>query len=140
MPEESTTPDLVELTRRTLDFFGDGPIDAVTPFFAPDAVWDLSDAGIGVHEGADAVRRFIEDWTGSFEHFAIEVQEVLDLGHGVVLLAYRDSGRPLGSIRETQQRHAAVIVWEAGKVARQTNYMDIDQARAVAERLAEEWM
>jgi ketosteroid isomerase-like protein len=96
MSEESTTPDLVERTRRKLDFFGDGGIDAVMPFFAPDAVWDLSDAVIGVYQGANAIRRFFDDWTRSFDKHVFEVQEVLDLDYGVVLLRYRDSGRPTG--------------------------------------------
>ncbi|MGA8364525.1 MAG: hypothetical protein WB709_08385 [Solirubrobacteraceae bacterium] len=30
-------------------------------------------------------------------------------------------------------------VWEGGKIARITNYTDIDEARAAAERLAQEW-
>jgi hypothetical protein len=52
----------------------------------------LSDAGIGIYEGGDAIRRFFEDWTRSFDKYVFEVQEVLDLDYGVVLLRYRDSG------------------------------------------------
>jgi hypothetical protein len=40
--EESTTPDLVELTRsfyETMDF--DWDFDSLAGFFAPDAAWDL---------------------------------------------------------------------------------------------------
>jgi hypothetical protein len=52
MHEESTTPDLVELTRtfyETMD--GDWDFDALAGFFAPDAVWDLSESHLGIYEG-----------------------------------------------------------------------------------------
>jgi ketosteroid isomerase-like protein len=132
MSEESTTPDLVERMRRMLDFFGDGGIDAVMPFYAPDAVWDLSDAGIGVYEGAEAIRRFMEDWTGSFDDYVFEVEEVLDLSYGVVLLTYRDSGRPAGGEGRVEQQHTIVGLWVGGKIERVTSYRDSDEARAVA--------
>ena len=40
--------------------------------------------------------------------------------------------------RGVQLRYAAVNVWEDGRIERITNYSDIDEGRAVAERLAEE--
>src|SRR5664279_1327080 len=52
MPEESTTPDSVELTRtfyETMD--RDWDFDALAGFFAPDAVWDLSESHLGSYEG-----------------------------------------------------------------------------------------
>ncbi len=47
-------------------------------------------------------------------------------------------GRPVGSSGEVQLRYATVSVWEDGKLARITNHGDIDEARAAAERLAQE--
>jgi hypothetical protein len=47
-------------------------------------------------------------------------------------------GRPVGSSGEVQLSYGAVGVWEDGKIVRMTNYRDIDEARAAAERLAEE--
>jgi hypothetical protein len=47
-------------------------------------------------------------------------------------------GRPIGSSGEVRQRYAGVTAWEDGKVVRATNYSDIDDARAAAERLAKE--
>jgi ketosteroid isomerase-like protein len=40
MPEESTTPDPVELTRLAFEAVNQRDIDAVMGFFAPDAVFD----------------------------------------------------------------------------------------------------
>ena len=47
-------------------------------------------------------------------------------------------GRPVGSSGEVQLHYGTVSVWEDGKIARITNYTDIDEARAAAERLAQE--
>jgi hypothetical protein len=76
MPDESTTPDLVELQRRLTAATNRGDADA--------------------------------------------------------------EGRPVGSSGEVQLRYGTVSVWEDGKIARITNYTGIDEARAAAERLAQE--
>lgn len=75
MSEESTTPDLVELTRRVYDAANVGDFDAMMRLFDRDAVWDMPDEGIGTFEGAVAVRRFVEDWRGSYEEYEVETFE-----------------------------------------------------------------
>jgi ketosteroid isomerase-like protein len=137
MPEESTTPDLVELQKRFTDAIGRGDLDAIMAFYAPDAVYDMSLIGMGVFEGRAAARGFIEDWWGSYEEHEFEAEETLDLGNGVGFRVLIQKGRPVGSSGEVQLRYAAVGVWEDGKIVRMTNYTDIDEARAAAERLAQ---
>ena len=44
MPEESTTPDLVELARQGFEAVSCGELDPLMSFFAPGAVWDADDA------------------------------------------------------------------------------------------------
>lgn len=48
MPDESTTPDLVELQRRLTAATNRGDADAVVAFYASDAVYDMSPVGMGV--------------------------------------------------------------------------------------------
>jgi ketosteroid isomerase-like protein len=138
MSEESTTPDLVELTRRAYEAGSRHDIDAVMVFYAPNAVWDLSNVGIGTFEGVAAIRSFAEDWLGTWGEHTIEVEEIVDLGHGVVLASVREDGRLVGSDGHVQQRRVGVFVWVQGIIERQTTYTDIDEARAAAERLAQE--
>jgi hypothetical protein len=67
----------------------------------------------------------------------VQVQEIEDLGNGVVYvaqLAHRASTRH--GYAELQS--APVFVWDASMLARVTAYIDSDEARATAERLAEE--
>jgi ketosteroid isomerase-like protein len=138
MTDESTTPDLAELQNRLTDAGSRRDLDAITAFYAPDGVWDISPMGMGVFEGQAAARDFLDDWFASYEEYELEAKEALDLGNGVGLRTLIQKGRPVGSGGAVQLRYAAVSVWEDGKIARITNYTDIDEARAAAERLAEE--
>ena len=138
MAEESTTPDLVELTRRSFEAGNRGDVDAAMSFYGPDSIWDLSEIGLGTYEGLAAIRNFFEDWIGTYDEFELEAETILDLGNGIVLFAARQSGRPAGSIRRVELRYAGFTVWSDGVAARVANYGDIDVARAAAERLAEE--
>ena len=138
MSEESTTPDLVELQKRLTDDTSRRDLDAITAFFAPDAVYDMSPIGMGTFEGQAAVRGFLEDWFASYEEWGRQLMEVQDLGDGVTFGVLIQKGRPVGSSGEVELRYAAVSEWEDGKIARITNYTDVDEARAAAERLAQE--
>src|SRR5439155_19838019 len=88
MSEESTTPDLVELSRRTFDAYNRRDFDTVMSFYGRDCVWDASPWGIGTFEGTAAVRGFFEEWIGAYEEFAIEPEEILDLGNGVIFSGF----------------------------------------------------
>jgi ketosteroid isomerase-like protein len=138
MSEESTTPDLVELSRRAYEATSRHDIDALMGFYVPNAVWDGSNVGIGTFEGVAAIRSFVEEWWRTWGEHTFEVEEIVDLGHGVVLSSLREDGRLVGSDSHVEQRRAAVVVWVKGIIERQTPYLDIDEARAAAERLSEE--
>jgi ketosteroid isomerase-like protein len=135
MSEESTTPDLVELARKSIEA---GSIEAVVSFYAPDAVWDASPWGMGVFEGQAAIRAFFEDWAGSYAGLEWAVEEVRDLGNGVTFAVILQKGRVVGSGGSVQLRYASVAEWIHDLIVRNTTYTDIDEARAAAERLAEE--
>jgi ketosteroid isomerase-like protein len=136
MTEESTTPDLVELTGRLVDAWNRRDIEAVMSFFAPDVVW------IGLlqgFEGAAAIRRFVLEWWGTFDDLSMTLEDVQEVGGGVVLSVFRQHGRPGGSSVAVDERGALIAEWADGRVARLRVYVrDIVEARAAAERLAGE--
>ena len=138
MSEESTTPVLVDLVRRSVDAVNRRDFDQFAGFFDSDAIWDLSTMGLGIFEGPSAIRAFVEDWQSSYEKFELALEEVLDLGHDVVFAAVVQRARLTDSASEVQMRYASVNSSAAGLFERITNYTDIDEARAAAERLAEE--
>jgi ketosteroid isomerase-like protein len=137
MPEESTTPDLVELSRRLLEAGNRRDFDAVMSFYAPDAVWEGRASGM-TFEGRTAIRGFWEDWFASYEELRLEQEEDLALGNGVVFAVIMQMARLVGSSGYVRYRHALVAIWVEGLIERVTLYPDIDEAHAAAERLAEE--
>jgi ketosteroid isomerase-like protein len=140
MSEESTTPDLVEFVRSGFAALNSDDLDAWSEFFAREVVWDLTRTlGIAV-EGRYALRAFQDDWLVGYDEFAYTVEEIIDAGNGVGLAKYLQTARPRGSDGSVTQREAAVLIIEGGLVARVSFYpqSEIDEARAAAERLAEE--
>ena len=135
MAEESTTPDLVALTRRAIEAANRRDFDEVESFYAPDAVFRGSEAG--TFEGAVAIRGLFEDVLRPYEDFHVEVEEIIDL-NGVVFAVIVVTGRPVGSSGEVRFRFASVAIWTNGVIEKETRHMSIDAGRAAAERLAQE--
>ena len=136
MSEESTTADLVERVQQIVKAMNARDFDAAMSFYAPDAVLDAEDAGI--HEGRPAIRSFYEVWWSTYEDRQQKAEEIRDLGNCVVIAAIHMYGRLPGAPASLEQRYAAVATWRHGLIEKQRNYLDIDEARAAAERLAEE--
>jgi uncharacterized protein (TIGR02246 family) len=136
MSEEPTTADLVELMGRAIEAANRRDLDAAASSFADDASFD--GRGLGDHfEGRAAIRSFLEDWFATYEELEFGVGEVRDLGNGVVFAVVVQNGRPAGSAGHLRQREGWVFVWVGGLIARLT-ISEVDEARAAAERLAEE--
>jgi ketosteroid isomerase-like protein len=137
MPAKSTTPDLVERVRKVFEALSSGNFDLLTSFCAPDAVYESVAMG-AKFEGVAAIRELSEDMVGAYEGFDVQVEENLDLGEGIGLAVVNQKGRPAGSDFEAQMRYAAVSAWGENLLLRVTMYTDIEEARAAAQRLAEE--
>ena len=136
MSEESTTPDLVELVRRQAEAANRRDLDAVMSSFAPDAVFHGRVVG-DHYEGRAAIRGMLEEWFGSYEELEFGLEEVRDLGNGVVFAVIVQNGRLVSSAGHVRQREGWVYVWLGGLIARLTTY-ELDEGRAAADRLAEE--
>ena len=139
MPEEATTPDLVELTRRAFEAANRRDLDAVIGFYASDAVFEGRMGGDNF-EGRVAIRSFLEDWFGAYEELELKLEDARDLGSGVVFAVVFQEGVLAGSAGHgrVSQREGWVLLWERGLIARHAALdTDIDEARATAEALAE---
>jgi ketosteroid isomerase-like protein len=138
MSEESTPPDLVELTRHAVESGAAGDVDATLSHYTSESVWDLSRVGLGEYTGIESIRRFVTDWIGLYEELRVDVREVLDLGGCVTLAVVHMDGRLVGSTAQVAVDYASVVTWSDAAIVRVTHYSDIEDARAAAERLAEE--
>jgi hypothetical protein len=90
-------------------------------------------------EGLAAIRGLIEDWLGAFEEFEIDLEEVLDLGNGVVLVVAREDALPVGSAGRAglPEAFAYVVVWAGETIKYVAAYGDVEEGRIAAERVAE---
>ena len=138
MTEESTPPDLMEVVHRQLEAVNRRDFDALLPYAAANVIYDTSPSGFGVYVGMAAIREFIEGYWNAFEDLRFELEEFVDLGNGVTFAVNRHHARTIGSAAPIQAREAQVTEWKDGLVVRITVYIDIDEARAAAEGLAQE--
>jgi ketosteroid isomerase-like protein len=137
MSEVPTTPDLRLLVQR-VSGLKRSEVEELMSFFAPDSVWDMSRGGLGVIEGREAIRAFFEEWWAAYEDHETEAEEIQDLGNGVAFAVFVQRGRPVGSTGWVEFRDARVMIWADGLIERTTTFLDIDEARAAADRLARE--
>src|SRR5205809_137582 len=134
MSEKSTTPDLVSLVRKQLEALDRGDLDGVMSSVAEDGALD---GRAELIEGRAAIRGFLDDWFRAYEELDFELEEVSDLGGGVVFAVVIQDGRPVGGDGRLRQREGWVYLCVGGSIARLTT-SDVDQARAAAGRLAQE--
>lgn len=97
MSEESTIPDLVELTRQSMEASNRREFDVSATMFAPDAIFDVSAVGLGRFEGATAIHGYLADWYSSYEYQELRQWEGQHLGGGVVFVVALFEAQPLGS-------------------------------------------
>lgn len=128
--------DLVELTRSSMHETNERDFDAALAVFAEDAVFDVSEAGVGRFEGRDAVRAYLEDWVGSFERQEFMGWEGTDMGAGIVFVVATLEAIPAGTRALVQERWAFTVRWECGAIAEVVANQDVDRARERAARRA----
>ena len=83
--EDSTTPELVDLVRRSFTPVASRDVAGIMSFYVPDAVWDLTAIGLGVFRGREAIAEFMEDWFRSYDRIEQRLENVTDVGGGVRL-------------------------------------------------------
>jgi hypothetical protein len=95
-------------------------------------------AGYWSFEGHGAMRGLWDDWAGVYEDWRVDLDEGRDLGNGIFLALVTMRGRLTGGGGEVRERAAWAYEWADDLIERVTARNDIDEARAAAERLAEE--
>lgn len=138
MSEEPGASELLELTRRQFACANVGDWDGVLSFYRPDTDWDMTPGGLGKYDGPEALRQFFSEWTGSYREWAVELEEVHDLGGGMVLAVALTRGRSGRRAPWVELRFATIANWVGGRIARITSYTDIDEARMAATRISRE--
>ena len=110
MSEQPANSDVVKLVRQAFDAGNRHDVDAIMGLHAPEAVWDLSDQGLGTFEGVAAIRGWVEDWFGTWADLRLDVLDVVDLGNGVVFSRVREEGRLADGDGHVEQQRGWVIL------------------------------
>jgi ketosteroid isomerase-like protein len=109
-----------------------GDLDAVVETCHPEVEWDTTRfegwVENKVYRGRDEVRRFLEEWLGSWDRDSYEASfELLDAGDQVVAFwSQRMTGR--GSGAPVKLDSAQVLTLRDGRVSRIDNYTDTNEA------------
>ncbi len=138
MSGELTAAGPLDGTRQLHRLLNSRDLNAVTDLFAPGSIWDASRWGLGSHEAPASLRRFLQDWIGSFDVYELALEEIQDLGNGIVFAVFFHAADLQGGGGSLRVRSWAVLDWRAGHLVGLTSYRDVDEARAAGERLAHE--
>jgi ketosteroid isomerase-like protein len=99
----------------------------------PDFEWVPATEVTGeTYRGSDGFARFMETWTEDFDHWSIELEQLVDAGgEQVVAIARQDAtGKESGA--PVQLKFGVLYELEAGRVIRMRNFLDPAQALRVA--------
>jgi ketosteroid isomerase-like protein len=117
----------VQVVRDALQAFAERGLAAMADFWAADINWRAIEGApddVGEMQGAEALRRYFQDWIDTFDDVSNVPEELLDLGDGRVLAMQRARGRAKASGVETELRYAVVYTVRGGKIARGREYID----------------
>lgn len=137
MSEASTIARPLRLTRGAFAAANERDYGTLLESFGPESTWDVSRWGLGTHTGMAAIRAFFGDWMGGFDRYDVAVEEMRDLGNGIVyvIAVQTASTRGGGHLRV---RYAAVFTWSRGIATCVTHYRDVTESLPAGERLANE--
>ena len=121
----------VQIVRGAFQAFAEGGLDAMAGFWATDINWRAMEGAIddvGEMQGAEALRRYYEDWLDMFDGVTVVPEELLDIGEDRVLAVLHVTGRAKASRVETELRYAVICTVRDGKIARGREYFDRAEA------------
>ena len=124
--------DNVEIVRRGYAHFAaNGSIDpGVT---AEDFVWDMSTfrgwPEQQTYDGREGARQFIADWSGAWEEWELDLEELVDAGDDRVLAIVSQRGRSKSSGLVVEMHFAQLWTMRDGKQVRMQMYADPDEGR-----------
>jgi ketosteroid isomerase-like protein len=119
----------VEVVRQGLAAWSRGDIDAMLSFTSEDFEFrPLPQFFEQPVRGHPAVREFLELWRGSWDTYETDVDELVDLGDGRVLVLCWQSGIGPDSGIDARMDWAQIFEVREGKVVRCSNYVDRAEA------------
>ena len=108
----------VEIVGRVFDAYLSGDFETAFALIDPEVEFDVSIRPEGkVYRGHEGVAEALRTWTGTWEAFRMEVEELIDAGEHVISVE-RQSGRGRGSGLPLSQTYFSVFTLARGKITR----------------------
>lgn len=116
-------PGNAEVVRKIIDALNSGNVDGVLAGMDADFEWTpLEDSPIaGTYRGHDQVRRYVEDWLGTFDGLRLNLEELSEVDDHVVVVV-RGHGRGRASGVELDNRFCQVWTLRGGTALRMQEY------------------
>jgi ketosteroid isomerase-like protein len=124
-------PDTVEVVREILDALNRGDVEGMLARMDPDFEWrPLEDSPVSRDvRGHEQVRRYVEDWLGTFDDLRLEIAGLSAVGDQVIVEVHgRGRGRASGVA--LHNRFCQVWTLRGGKAVRMDEYGTRDQGLA----------
>ena len=122
----------VEIVRRHMEAYLSGDNETALAAYDPQVEFDASLRPEGhVYRGREGVAEAMRVWSGTWEDWNVEMEEIIDAGDHVLLIA-RESGRGKGSGIEIDQRIFAVFTLRGGRIVRWKGFIDRNEALGAA--------
>ena len=123
---------IADLTRLAFERWNAREFDGLLELFEPDAVWDMTPAGIpgmGEYRGHEAIRRWFGLWLEVFPESRVEVEDVETRGEwGFVTILQHARGGSSGA--PVPFHYYGVGRWRDGRLVFVENHIDPEPARA----------
>jgi ketosteroid isomerase-like protein len=121
----------VGLVREIIEALNRGDVDAMLARMHPDFEWRPLEASpvARVYRGREQVRRYVEDWRGTFESLRLELEDPTQVADQVVAVV-RGHGRGRASGVELESRFCQVWTLRSGAAIAMEEHATREQALA----------
>jgi ketosteroid isomerase-like protein len=106
--------------------------DVLAEIMAPEFVWDMSHftgwPEQQTYDGVEGAQTFLRDWTGAWDHWRIEVEEMRETGDQVLAIL-RQSGQSKATGMPLEMTFAQVFTVRDGRQARMEMYSEVEEAK-----------
>jgi ketosteroid isomerase-like protein len=122
----------VEIVSGVIAAYLAGDYESALSAYHPDAEFDATVRPDGrVFQGPEGVAEGMRVWAGTWDAYRMEVEEIIDAGDRVLVVA-RESGRGKGSGLSIDQQSFSVFTLRHGKIARWEVFVVRDEALKAA--------
>jgi uncharacterized protein len=122
----------IQLVREIIEALNRGDVDGMLARMDPDFEWrplESSPVAGGVYRGHEQVRRYVEDWLGTFDNLRLDLEDPTEVADRVVAVV-RGHGRGRASGLKLNNHFCQVWTVRGGAAARMEEYATRAQALA----------